>query len=63
MEAQVFDGLSCAPASEAKVDDEGVRGTLALANAVLEGKGLSRPGGRVGAGKRVGSPESMLYVC
>jgi len=63
MEAQVLVCLTAAPPSEAKVEDEGVRGILAFANTAGVGIGLSnKQGVRVGAGNRVGSPESMLYV-
>jgi hypothetical protein len=48
-------------ASEARVEEEGVRGMLVVASAAAEGSGLSRKmAGREGAGKRVGRPGSML---
>jgi hypothetical protein len=61
LKAQVITGLVGATWSEATVELEGVRRIADSAKRALLGNGLSsKPGGRVGAGRRVGSPGNML---
>ena len=67
MAAQLFittsAGLRAGKPSEARVDEDGVLGRFIIDT--LAGTGLSMSevtGTREGAGKRVGSPDSMLKV-
>jgi hypothetical protein len=61
--AQLFaTGLIAGNPSEARVDEDGVRGRLLIMSEARDGSGLSIREVRIGAGNRVGSPDNALYT-